>query len=69
MYGTVSVRNYLLGGGPSSNNIWGGDPSLVGGDVPESGGSAHGLPKADNGEEGKLTGVRDLVKRFSRECS
>ena len=42
---------------------------LVGGDVPESVGSACGLHMANNREEGKAAEGRDLVKRVSGEGS
>ena len=51
--GTASVCNILSGVGPGSINSWGGYLGLVEDNVPEYGGSAPGIPKAGNGEEGK----------------
>ena len=53
MSGTASVRNVLSGSGPDSITLWCRYLGLVRGDDIESGGSARGLPKADNGAEGK----------------
>ena len=63
--GTTSVCNVLLGGGPGSITFWCGDLGIVVGNVPEAGGSAYGLPQADNGTEGKSVEGRDLSKRDS----
>ena len=51
--GTASVTNVLPDGGPVSITLWVIELRILGGDVLESGGSACGLPKADNGAEGK----------------
>ena len=67
--GTASVSNVLLGGGPCSITFWGGDLVLVVGDVPEYVWSTRGLPKADNGVEGKEAEVRELSNRGIREGS
>ena len=45
---TMTVRNILSGGGPDSITLWGRDLGIFGGDVPEAGGSAYGITKADN---------------------
>ena len=45
--GTASVGNVLLGGAPGSITLWGRDLDLVGGNVPEAGRSACGLPKSN----------------------
>ena len=58
--GATSVRNVLLGGGPGSITFWCGDLGIVVGNVPEAGGSAYGIPQADNGTEGKAAEGRDL---------
>ena len=67
--GTACVHNVLSGSGTGSITLWGGYLGLVGGDGPEAGGSARGLPKADNGAEGKSAEVWDMVKRGSGEGS
>ena len=53
---------FLLGGGPGSINFLGRELGLVGGDAPEVGGGARGIPKADNGAEGKVAEGRELEK-------
>ena len=58
--GTASVRNVLSGGCPGSITFWGEDLGLVGGDVLEYVGIAHGIPKADNKTEGKEAEGLDL---------
>ena len=65
----VSVCNVLSGSGPVSITFWVGYLGLVGGNVLESGGNARGLPKADNGVEGKEAEVRELSNRGIREGS
>ena len=44
----ASASNVLSGGGPRSITLWGEYLDLVGGDVPESVVSAHGLTNSDN---------------------
>ena len=65
--GAASVHNVLVGGGTGSNNFWGVDLGLFGGDVPEGGGGASGIPKADNGVEGRVAEGRYLAKCGIRE--
>ena len=61
----AGVRNVLSIGVPGSINLWGIDLGLVGGDVTEYGGSARGLPKSDNGAEGKSTEGQEFSKQGS----
>ena len=51
--GPVSVINVLLDSGVGCINFWVGYLGFVGGDVPESGGSAFGLPQTDDGQKEK----------------
>ena len=46
----ASVRNVLLGSVTGGITLWGGDLLFVGGDVPESGGSARGIPQKYDGD-------------------
>ena len=61
--GSASVRNVISGSDAGGINIWGRDLGFVGGNVPEAGGSAHGLPQIDDGEEGKSLEGKDLEKK------
>ena len=61
--GTTIVSNVLLGGGPGSITLWGIYLVLLRGNVLEYGGSAHGIPTADNRSEGKAAEGQDLAKQ------
>ena len=50
----MSVRNVLSGSGPVSITLWGGYLGLVGGDFTEAERISCGIPKANNGAEGKV---------------
>ena len=60
--GSASACNVLLGGGPGGINFWGRDLGLVGVNVPEAGGGARGITKADSRAEVKSEEGRDLAK-------
>ena len=60
----VSVCNVLSGSGPVSITFWVGDLGLVGGNVPEDGGVAHGII---NGTKVRASEGQDLEKCGSRE--
>ena len=62
---TASVRNVLSGSGAGGITFWGGDLDFVSANVPKAGGSARGLPKTDDGAEGKAVEGRDLEKLSS----
>ena len=65
--GPASISNIPSGSGAGGITLWGGDLGFVGGDVPESGGSARELPQTDGGVEGKAAEGRELEKRGSGE--
>ena len=65
--GPVSVRNVLPGSGASGITFLGKELGFVGGNVPESRGSARGLPKTDDGPESKAAEGQDLEKQGSGE--
>ena len=64
--GTTSFRHILSAGGPGSLTFWGEDLGFVRGDVQESGGGTHGVPKVDNRTEGVATEGRDLAAGVRR---
>ena len=63
----TSVHNFLSGGDPGSIIFWVIDLGFVGGDVPEAGEVACGIPKVGNRTEGRAEEVRDLEKCDSIE--
>ena len=63
--GPASVINVISGSVPGVITIWGGDLGFVGGNVPEAGESASGIPQTDYGAEVKVVEVQDLENRGS----
>ena len=65
--GPASVSNIISGSGTGGINFWGGDLDFVGGNVPESVGSACGIPQTYDKAEGKTSEGRDLDKQGSHK--
>ena len=56
----ASISNVLSGSGAGGITIWGRDLGFVGGNVPEAGGIARGIPQIDDRAEGKAEEGRYL---------